>query len=175
MERSVVKGIVYIIVLFIISEITKRLKGRKKIDADIEKNGEFYVISSPSAVKYVYLAMFLLGIILFLIFLFFKIKWNANISIGNFRFAVIFAAIGLLIMLWTLSWKINVNGTELKVYKLFHLSKIVLISDIKRVEIGKKQEFILYDKDDQKLITIDALSENYDKFQKTLKDHGKIQ
>lgn len=46
---------------------------------------------------------------------------------------------------------------------------------IKRVTIEKKQEFILYDKDDRKLITIDALSENYDKFQKTLKDHGKIQ
>ncbi len=39
---------------------------------------------------------------------------------------------------------------------------------IKRVAIEKKQEFILYDKDDRKLITIDALSENYDKFQKTL-------
>ena len=46
---------------------------------------------------------------------------------------------------------------------------------IKRVAIEKKQEFILYDKNDRKLITIDALSENYDKFQKTLKDHGKIQ
>lgn len=46
---------------------------------------------------------------------------------------------------------------------------------IKRVAIEKKQEFILYDKNDRKFITIDALSENYDKFQKTLKDHGKIQ
>lgn len=45
---------------------------------------------------------------------------------------------------------------------------------IKRVAIEKKQEFILYDKDDRKLITIDALSENYDKVQTTLKDHGKI-
>ena len=57
---------------------------------------------------------------------------------------------------------------------MFHKKAELFIQDIGKVEIGKKDAMILYDKVGRKLITIDGLSENYDRFTRSLQLNGKI-
>ena len=59
----------------------------------------------------------------------------------------------MFVVIWTSSWKLEVNKTELKIHKLFHRTQSVSVFDIKNVRIGEKQEVTLYDMDD-KIIAI---------------------
>ena len=72
----------------------------------------------------------------------------------------------MFVVIWTSSWKLEVNKTELKIHKLFHRTQSVSVFDIKNVRIGEKQEVTLYDMDDKKVLTVDALSDNYNRFLK---------
>lgn len=173
--KRIVSAIALYISCIVIDYLVHYLKSRKKTSSQATtQNSDSYVVSCPTAVKYVYITMFALGIILFFVFFFFKIAWNSNISAGNFQFALIFAGIGLFVVIWASSWKVEVEKTELRIHKLFHRTKSVSVLDIKNVEIGKKQEVTLYDMDGKKLLTIDALSDNYDRFLKTLESYGKL-
>ena len=72
----------------------------------------------------------------------------------------------MFVVIWTSSWKLEVNKTELKIHKLFHRTQSVSVFDIKNVRIGEKQDVTLYDMDDKKVLTVDALSDNYNRFLK---------
>ena len=56
--------------------------------------------------------------------------------------------------------------------RLFRKSIVLQISEIERVEIGKKNQLLLY-ASGKKLITIDFLTENYEYLEETLKRNGK--
>ena len=77
-------------------------------------------------------------------------------------------------MVWASRWSIHVNGSEMEVHKMFRGKTELSIQDIGSVEVGKKEELILYDQSGKKLLTIDGLSDNYDRFAKSLKTYGKI-
>ena len=47
-----------------------------------------------------------------------------------------------------------------------------MIPEIGKVMIGKKQQMTLYNKNGKKLITVGALSDNYDKLLQTLKSNN---
>lgn len=79
----------------------------------------------------------------------------------------------MFVVIWTSSWKLEVNKTELKIHKLFHRTQSVSVFDIKNVRIGEKQDVTLYDMDDKKVLTVDALSDNYNRFLKTMEFYGK--
>lgn len=118
--------------------------------------------------------MFLMGIFLFFVFLLFKIKGNVTVTMGHLWFSLIFAGIGLLVMMWATRWSVHVDGSEMEVYKMFRGKTKISIHDIGSVEVGKKEELILYDQGGKKLFTIHGLSDNYDRFVKSLKTYGKI-
>lgn len=124
--------------------------------------------------KYVYMAMFMLGIGLFLIFLVFKVSGNESVTMGHLYFSLVFAGIGLLVMIWASRWSILVKESKMELRRMFHKRAELFIQDIGKVEIGKKDAMILYDKVGRKLITIDGLSENYDRFARSLQLNGKI-
>lgn len=65
-------------------------------------------------------------------------------------------------MAWASIWGVLVNDSQLEIHRIFHRKKVLLITDIGKVEIDKKDAMILYDKNGKKLIKIDALSDNYD-------------
>ncbi len=69
-------------------------------------------------------------------------------------------AIGLLGIIRASKWKIAVNGNQMEIQRLFRKSIVLQISEIERVEIGKKNQLLLY-ASGKKLITIDFLTENY--------------
>jgi len=60
----------------------------------------------------------------------------------------------------------------MEIHGLLHKAELSM-QDIGKVEIGKKDAMILYDKAGRKLITADGLTENYDRLQSSLKANGK--
>lgn len=66
------------------------------------------------------------------------------------------------------------TGTSMEIYGLLHKKVELSMQDVGKVEIGKKDAMILYDKAGRKLITVDGLAENYDCLARSLKKNGKI-
>ena len=64
------------------------------------------------------------------------------------------------------------RGKRMEIQRLFRKSIVLQISEIERVEIGKKNQLLLY-ASGKKLITIDFLTENYEYLEETLKRNGK--
>ena len=172
------KGNVWSQVLMIVFSILYGVIGhlnRKKIaiSGKIQSDAQ-YIVTLPSALKYVYMAMFLLGIALFFIFLAFKVSGNESVTMGHLYFALVFATIGFLVMLWASRWSIVVTGASMEIYGLLHKKAELSMQDVGKVEIGKKDAMILYDTAGRKLITVDGLAENYDCLAKSLEENGKM-
>lgn len=174
MGRGIAKCIVYAVTICILYIVIGSMNNRNSGKKRDPQNDSHYIVRIPSALKYVYMIMFLMGIFLFFVFLLFKIKGNATVTMGHLWFSLIFAGIGLLVMMWATRWSVHVDGSEMEVYKMFREKTKVSIQDIGSVEVGKKEELILYDQGGKKLLTIDGLSDNYDRFVKSLKTYGKI-
>ena len=117
--------------------------------------------------------MFFLGVILFVAFSFFMAMGNESVTMGHIWFALVFAGIGLLVMLWASRWNVSVNGLEMEVRKMLRTKKFSL-QDIGSVTVGKKAELRLFDKDGKDIVVVDALSDNYDLLVNSLIEQGKL-
>ena len=174
MTIHIVKCIICAIALGVLCGVIEYRNHRKPAVSSKKQNDTQHVVGVPSALKYVYMAMFMLGIGLFLIFLVFKVSGNESVTMGHLYFSLVFAGIGLLVMIWASRWSILVKESKMELRRMFHKRAELFIQDIGKVEIGKKDAMILYDKVGRKLITIDGLSENYDRFARSLQLNGKI-
>lgn len=170
MGHRLIRFVVYAVALCIIYLVIDRLN-HKGISDNADSSS--YVVKMPNALSYVYLVFFLMGLLLFVVFLFFKLKGNPSITTGNFVFALIFSAIGLSVMIWASKWHVIANNGTLEIYRMFHGTTTVHISDLDYAKIGKKAELALYLKG-EKLITVDCLCDNYDLLTKDLKREGKL-
>ena len=77
-------------------------------------------------------------------------------------------------MIWTSRWKISVDDSMIEIRRIFHRNTELSMQDINHVEIGKKDELIIYGKNDTKLFTIGPLTDNYDRFMESMKKYEKI-
>lgn len=159
----------YVVSMCIINILLEYLNNRDNISKNPDQSDYNYVVKIPSALKYTYLTMFGVGIFLFVVFLFFFLQGNPTVTIGHLNFAVIFASIGFVVALWSERWRLVVDNEQLEIHRLFHRPRQFTISDISKIEIGKKHQIILYDWNGKKLLTVDVLSDNYDRPKKTLK------
>ena len=159
----------YIIFMCIISILVEYLNNRDNISKSPDQTDYNYVVKMPTALKYTYLVMFGVGIFLFVVFLFFFLQGNPTVTVGHLNFAVIFASIGFVVTLWSERWRLVVNNEQLEIHRLFRRPRKFPLSDITKIEVGKKHQIILYGKSGKKLLTVDALSDNYDRLIKTLK------
>lgn len=174
MTIGIVKCIAFAIAVSILYGVIGHLNRKKTAVSGKMQSDAQYIVTLPSALKYVYMAMFLLGIALFFIFLAFKVSGNESVTMGHLYFALVFATIGLLVMLWASKWSIIVTGSSMEIHGLIHKKAELSMQDIGKVEIGKKVAMILYDKSGRKLITVDGLAESYDCLAKSLKENGKM-
>lgn len=174
MTIGIVKCIAFAIAVSILYGVIGHLNRKKTAVSGKMQSDAQYIVTLPSALKYVYMAMFLLGIALFFIFLAFKVSGNESVTMGHLYFALVFATIGLLVMLWASKWSIIVTGSSMEIHGLIHKKAELSMQDIGKVEIGKKDAMILYDKSGRKLITVDGLAESYDCLAKSLKENGKV-
>ena len=170
MEKNVIRYIIYAITIGVIYFVINRLNNRSIPSG----NGHGrYAVTIPAAVKYVYFSLFLLGMMLFAVFLIFKMKGNTSIKSGNFCFALIISVIGLLVMILSTRWKIMVDSGQLVIYKMFNKAETVMIKDLDMAEIGSKSQLIL-SKDGKQLVVIDALCDNYSLLKEDLREYGKL-
>lgn len=164
-----IKIFVSLLAMFTIDAIVSYLQKRDNTSSDITQNDNNYVVRQPAALTYVYLFGFGFGMFLFCFFGFFYMKHNPTVTKGHLYFALIFSAICLFVVIGSSTWKVYVNGENLAYYKIFHRRPVLIaVDEISKIEIGKKQEIILYDKSGKKVVTIDGLSDNYSRFCKTL-------
>ena len=164
-----IKVFVSLIAMFTIDAIVSYLQKRDNTSSDITQNDNNYVVRPPAVLTYVYLIGFGFGMFLFCFFGFFYIKHNPTVTKGHLYFALIFSAICLLVVIGSSTWKVYVSGKNLAYYKIFHRRPVLMsVDEISKIEIGKKQQIILYDKSEKKVVSIDGLSDNYSRFCKTL-------
>ena len=164
-----IKIFVSLLAMFVIDAIVSYLQKRDNTSSDITQNDNNYVVRPPAALTYVYLIGFGFGMFLFCFFGFFYLKHNPTVTKGHLYFAIIFSTICLLVVIGSSTWKVYVNGENLAYYKIFHRKPVLIsVNEIGEIEIGKKQEIVLYDKSGKKVFTVDSLSDNYSRFCKTL-------
>ena len=109
---------------------------------------------------------------MFLVFSYFYLKGNETVEMGHLYVSSIFGAIGLYGVVWASIWGVKVDDSQLEIHRIFHVKKVLCITDIGQVIIDKKDAMILYDKMGKKLIKIDALSYNYDYLLNLLKSQN---
>ena len=97
---------------------------------------------------------------------------NETVEMGHLYVSSIFGGIGLYGVIWASIWGVLVNDSQLEIHRIFHVKKVLSITDIGQVIIDKKEAMILYDKMGKKLIKIDALSDNYDYLLNLLKSQN---
>lgn len=166
------KYIGYAVSMCLISFLLEYLNRRNDTSKNPIGDNSYYIVKIPSALKYVYLAMFGLGIFLFCVFSISYRIGNPTVTIGHLNFSIIFATIGLAVAIWAERWRIVVDGKQMEIHRLFHRPKKIMIPEIGKAMVGKKQKLVLYNKTGKKLITVDVLSDNYDKLLKTLKNNN---
>lgn len=132
-----------------------------------------YVVKMPTLLKYVYLILFISGLFLFVFFAILKINGNPSITNGNFLMALIISAIGLVVMSYATKWQIVVEQGKMEIHRPFHKTKIFRMSELNRVQKGKKSELIL-SANGKKLVVVDPLCDNYELLKKNLKEVGKL-
>lgn len=91
MGRGIAKCIVYAVTICILYIVIGSMNNRNSGKKRGSQNDSQYIVRIPSALKYVYMIMFLMGIFLFFVFLLFKIKGNATVTMGHLWFSLIFA------------------------------------------------------------------------------------
>ena len=86
MGRGIAKCIVYAVIICILYIVIGSMHNRNSGEKRGSQNDSHYIVRVPSALKYVYMTMFILGIILFVVFLLFKEKGNASLTTGHLWF-----------------------------------------------------------------------------------------
>lgn len=83
MTIGIVKCIVFAIAVSILYGAIGHLnRKRTSVSGKMQSDAQ-YIVMFPSALKYVYMAMFLLGIALFFIFLAFTVSGNESVTMGH--------------------------------------------------------------------------------------------
>ena len=171
MIETIIRYIVIAIVLGVIGEVISHLSNSSKtIDKNVSTT--HYKVKAPAVLKYVCMSQFILGLIMFLVFSYFYLKGNETVEMGHLYVSSIFGAIGLYGVVWASIWGVKVDDSQLEIHRIFHVKKVLCITDIGQVIIDKKDAMILYDKMGKKLIKIDALSYNYDYLLNLLKSQN---
>lgn len=169
MIETIIRYIIIAIVLGVIGEVISHLSN-KTIDENTSTT--HYRVKAPTVLKYACMSQFLLGMIMFIIFSFFYVQGNETVEMRHLYVSSIFGAIGLYGVAWASIWGVQVDDSQLEIHRIFHVKKVLCITDIGQVIIDKKEAMILYDKMGKKLIKIDALSDNYDYLLNLLKSQN---
>ena len=75
-----VRFVVYAVTLCVIYSVIDRLS-HKGISENADSSS--YVVKTPKALSYVYVVFFLMGLLLFVVFIIFKLKGNPSITTGD--------------------------------------------------------------------------------------------
>lgn len=162
-----------IISLCVISLVMNYFYGRENNSHDPGQNGMNYIVQLPKGMKVIYSLLFIAGILLTIFFLVVKTKWGGGVTDGHIWFALILAGIGIIVMAAGGRWKVSVKKDQMTVVSLGRTTRRFQISDIEKVEEGEDGEIMIY-KNGKKIVTVERVSENYDRFKNTMRQYGKL-
>lgn len=166
-----IQYIVYALVMSILGGVLNRLYTRDDKVIDSEQDDDNYVLRVPKVLKQVGFVMFAMGMLLFVIFFAFRLSGNLSATVGHLNFFLIFALIGLLVVLWSGAWRIKVNGESLEVRRFLRKTQRLTFSDIDRVKMTKKFQLVLY-RGRKKVAIVDLLTNNRSRFDASLEKRG---
>lgn len=170
-ETYFVRFAVYMVAMGVMYVLLRRAGNRSSLTRSNDSTD--YIVKAPPVLGAVYLVLFLFGVLLYVIFLILGLTGNPSITPGSFRFAAVISAIGLLVMLWSVRWRITVQGTLLTVEGLFRKRKTFSIYDLDPVILGSKGRIALRSHG-KKIAEVDALCDNYPLLVDTLRKHEKL-
>ena len=173
MSIALTKAVAYMTFAVLLILFLNSMSYRETKKLHKNESSSKYIVSMPAVLKYTYLTMFVFGLFLFCIFLFFMLKRNETVTMGHIWFATGFASIGILIYLWSSRWHIEVDNRRIVIHAFFKKPIRISFTDIDKITKDSKENMYIY-KNGRKIATIDALSDNYDRFEKSLKRYGKI-
>ena len=173
MAKEIIQFIMGAVTMFAIYAILESMDNKGSRPRDEQEDADHYVVRMPGALKRVYGFVFGFGMFLFFVFFAFKVTVGASVTNAHLIFALIIAGIGLLVVAVSSKWHICVNGDEATIYRLFHKTQTVLFREIGKVEVGGKYQISIY-RNGKKLVTIDALSDNYERIMDSLNRAGKV-
>lgn len=90
---------------------------------------------------------------------------------GHVVLGLLFVVIGLVGILYSRKWRIEVSEKQLKIHYFLKGVRTISIEEIEKAVVGKKSEIILYIKG-KKLVTLDPLLINKYKLSEQLKRQG---
>ena len=129
MIETIIRYIVIAIVLGVIGEVISHLSSSSKtIDKNVSTT--HYKVKAPAVLKYVCMSQFILGLIMFLVFSYFYLKGNETVEMGHLYVSSIFGAIGLYGVAWASIWGVQVDDSQLEIHRIFHVKKVLCITDI---------------------------------------------
>ncbi|MCD7733207.1 MAG: hypothetical protein LUH56_07190 [Oscillospiraceae bacterium] len=166
-----IQYIVYALVMSVLGGVINHLYTRDDKATDSGQDDDNYAVRVPKALKQVGLAMFAMGMLLFVMFFVFRISGNTSATVGHLNFFLIFALIGLLIVLWSGAWRIKVNGESLEVRRFLRKTQRLTFSEISRVKMTKKFQLVLY-KGWKRVAIVDLLTDNRSRLEASLGKHG---
>lgn len=173
MSIALIKTVAYMIFAVLLILFLNIMSYRETKKLHKNESSSKYIVSMPAVLKYTYLTMFVFGLFLFCVFLFFLLMGNETVTMGHIWFATAFASIGLLIYLWSSRWHIEVDNRRIVIHAFFKKPIRISFTDIDKITKDSKENIYIY-KNGRKIATIDTLSDNYDRFVKSLKRYGKI-
>lgn len=132
-----------------------------------------YIIMVPAILKQLYMLVFAAGMVLYGIFSILYLKKLGGVTEGHLTLGAVLASIGIAATFLASKWKVEVSGEKLKVSPWFRRTISVSISEIERAKTGSKDELEVFYKG-KKLVTVDRLCINYDKFRDTLVRYNKL-
>lgn len=138
-----------------------------------EEGAARYSVTLPPALKHAYTGAFVFGSCLAILFSYLYANHQAGATIGHVVFASVFAAIGLIVMLICMRWRIDVDGDKFTVHYCFGSKKTFEFQDVDRVEVGAKDELVIY-VGGKPVGTIDRLATNRKAMERSLESRGKL-
>ncbi len=164
-----IRNFIFFILMLILSLWIQKTN-RKEVSG-IKGDMTSYVMETPKLMKQAFGALIVIGAILFCGFFFLYLKRLGNVTIGHLNFAIVIVLIGTVSFIFSSNWKVVVQEEKMTLYSIFNHKKVIYISDINKVCVGKKGELEIY-VSNIKIKTIDSLATNYDNFCCTLDKYG---
>jgi len=165
-----IQYIVYALTMCVLGGIINHLYTRNDKEGRSEQDDDNYVVSVPKALKQAGIAMFAMGMLLFIIFFVFVLRGVTSATTGHLGVFLIFALIGLYVILWSDAWHIKVNGEKLEVRRFLRRTQRLTFSEIDRVKMTKKFQLVLY-RGKTRIAVVDLLTDNRSRFDASLKRH----
>lgn len=163
--------------LYILLFVTFLILTHKKTYREPDGSETMYAVRAPKEMLVVCLGAYAFTTALYVFFLVFFLHGNKTVTTWHLVFALVLAALLLFAALWYIRWVIAVYGDYMEIHALFGKTKAVRFSEVRDIQVSARENregVVLYDEYGRKLVFVDAVNENYEKFWASLKNFGKI-